>query len=140
MNKRGSKTKGKEELIKNALKSGVLSLGITMVLLLFLSLGVSSGAVSAKLSDSLMIAVVIMATTVGGIFCASRQGGGVITAGALSSVMYMAAMVMLSMLLPKLGDEGGLLLRVLIAAVAGGTFGGVLKLNRKSKKSKLRKR
>ena len=140
MNKRGNKQKGKDELLRNALRATFLSAALTMGLLAAVALLVSAGTVSEKLADSLMITVVILAATIGGIYCATNQGGGVITAGALSSAMYIAAAVLMAMLLPKQGDGGGLLLKVIIASVAGGTFGGVLKLNRGSKKSKLRKR
>lgn len=140
MKKRQSKQKGKDELLINALRATVLSAVLTLVLLLAVAALVSAGKVSEKLAEALILTAVIAATSIGGIYCASKQGGGVITAGAVSSLIYICAAILIGMMLPGRGEEGGMLLRVIIASVAGGTFGGVLKLKRGSKKSRLRKR
>ncbi len=139
LNKRVKGQGGFKLLIKYGLEGVALSMVLTLALLFIVALAVSTGAASEKLADSLMITALILATTAGGVYCASKRGEGVITAGAVCSGLYIIAAIFLGMLLPKQGQDGGMLLRVIIASVAGGTFGGVLKLNRKNKKSRLRK-
>ncbi|NLV86960.1 MAG: hypothetical protein GX025_07060 [Clostridiales bacterium] len=82
---------------------------------------------------------VIIGSAAGGLYCAGKQGGGVVTAGAASAGSYILLVLLISLMIAKSGERESMILKVMIATVAGGTFGGVLRLNRKKKKSRLRK-
>jgi hypothetical protein len=94
---------------------------------------------SASLKDVAVLVSVLAGTAVGGVYCASRQGGGVITDGLAASGVYAVLVFLGTLVLRKGGTEGALTVRILIAAVAGGCFGGVLKLNRKKQKRRLKR-
>jgi NhaP-type Na+/H+ or K+/H+ antiporter len=75
----------------------------------------------------------------GGARCAAKQGGGVVTDGLAASGVYVLLALFGTLAFRKSGAEDVLTVRVIIAAVAGGCFGAVLKLNRKKKKSRLKR-
>jgi len=128
-----------KKLIRHSAAGAVIGLLVTMMAILGFAALMLSGTLPETLLDSLVLVSVIMGATLGGVFCAGRQGRGVITAGLSSAVAYVLLALIGTMLFQKNNEEIALTLRVIIAAVAGGCFGGVLKLHRKRKKSRLRK-
>lgn len=128
-----------KKLIRHSAAGAVIGLLVTMMAILVFAALMLSGTLPETLLDSLVLVSVIMGATIGGVFCAGRQGRGVITAGLSSAVAYVLLALIGTMLFQKNNEEIALTLRVIIAAVAGGCFGGVLKLHRKRKKSRLRK-
>ena len=68
------------------------------------------------------------------------MGRGVITAGVATAGVYIAIVLIGTIFTVKPIDNGVLTLKIIIAALAGGCFGGTLKLYRKTKKSNVRKR
>lgn len=128
-----------KNLIRHSAAGALIGLLITMIATLVFAALMLSGVLPETLLDSFVLVSVIMGATIGGMFCAARQGRGVITAGLSSAAVYVVLALVGTMLFQKNNDEIALTLRVIIAAVAGGCFGGVLKLHRKRKKSRLRK-
>ena len=63
-----------------------------------------------------------------------------VTAGVVTALAYIALLLLCTMFFR--GGDGGpqMIVREMIASVAGGCFGGVLKLHKKTQKSRLRKR
>lgn len=139
MKKRKDTKEVKTGLLRHAAVGAVIGLAVTLLLILVFSLTVSTGLVSQSLQDSLVVFCVVIGTAAGGLYCAGKQGGGVVTAGMLSAVGYIALVLIVTMLVAGRDGQEGILMKVIIAAVAGGTFGGVLRLNRKNQKSRLRK-
>ena len=111
-----------------------------MLAILIFSALMVSGLLTETLRDSLVLVSVILGSTIGGVFCAGRQGRGVITAGLSSAVAYVLLILIGTLAFKRNSNEISLILRIIIAVIAGGAFGGVLKLHRKSKKSHLRRR
>ena len=132
-------TEGKG-LIKHSIIGAVIGLVITMLAILIFSALMVSGLLTETLRDSLVLVSVILGSTIGGVFCAGRQGRGVITAGLSSAVAYVLLILIGTLAFKRNSNEISLILRIIIAVIAGGAFGGVLKLHRKSKKSHLRRR
>ena len=132
------KQKPKSALLKHALVGGVLGLLISLAVMPILALTISSGLVAESLTDSFVVISVIIGSAAGGLYCAGKQGGGVVTAGAASAGSYILLVLLISLMTAKSGERGSMILKVMIATVAGGTFGGVLRLNRKKKKSRLK--
>lgn len=132
-----------ETTIKSLTLYAAVGAGLGLLSTLLILFGVSAllvtGSVPASLKDALILAAILMGTTVGGFYCAGRRGGGVVTAGLISSLAYVV-LLLVGILMFKKGDtETSLLLRQMVASVAGGCFGGVLRLHKKTKKSRLRK-
>lgn len=128
-----------KSLIRHSAVGAAIGMLITMMAVMVFAALMLSGTLPETLRDSFVLVSVIMGATLGGVFCAGRQGRGVITAGLSSAVAYVLLVLLGTMLFQKNNDEIALTLRIIIAAVAGGCFGGVLKLHRKRKKSRLRK-
>jgi len=141
MKKTNVKERGinKKGLIKNSAAGALLGIIITMAMLFLCSVLLLTGTVPSSLRDPLILLTVIAGATVSGLYCAGRQGRGVVTAGLASSAAYVVLILICTVLFKKNSGETALTLKIIIAAVAGGCFGGVLKLHRKRKKSKLRR-
>jgi len=130
---------GTKALLKNAVRGAVFGMILTAAFIFLFSVLMLTGTLPETLSDTLILVAVLLGSILGGLYCAGKQGGGVVTAGLTAAAAYVILVLLGTMLFRKSGVDGTLTLRVLIAAVAGGCFGGVLKLHRKGKKSKLRR-
>ena len=141
MKKSNKKERGtdKRSLIRYSFKGALLGMLITMAIIFVLAVLMRSGALPVTLGDTLILVAVILGATAGGLYCAGRQGGGVVVAGLTSAAAYALLILLGTMLFRKNGGEAMLTMRIIIASVAGGCFGGVLKLHRKNKKSRLRR-
>ncbi len=141
MKKTSNKDRGtdKKDLIKHSIKGAVLGLLMTMAFIFVFAALMLTGTFSEALKDTFILISVVLGAMVSGLYCAGRQGGGVIIAGLTSAAVYAILVLILSILFGKNSDEPTLTIRIVVAAVAGGCFGGVLKLHRKRKKSRLRR-
>ena len=128
-----------KRLIKHSMLGAIIGMLVTMAALLIFASLMLTGVLPETLRDSFILVTVILGATLSGVLCAGRQGRGVITAGLSSAAAYVVLVLLGTMLFKKNSDEIALTLRIIIAAVAGGCFGGVLKLHRKKKKSRLRR-
>ncbi len=137
-NKKESSADAKS-LIKHSMAGAAIGILITMMAILAFATLMLTGVLPETLRDSFVLVSVILGAMVSGLLCAGRQGRGVIIAGLSSAAAYVLLVLLGTMLFRKNSDEIALTLRVIIAAVAGGCFGGVLKLHRKKKKSHLRR-
>ncbi len=135
---------GKRGLLVNAVRGAAVGFGVSLVLLLAVAALMLGGLFSEALADNLILVCVLVGATLGGLYCAGKQGGGVVVAGLCAAGFYVLFILLGTLLFKRTDVKGGaeemLTAKVLIASVAGGCFGGVLKLNRKRKKSKLRRR
>lgn len=129
----------KKSLIRNSAIGAFLGMVITMAMIFVLAALMHSGTLPESLRDTFILVAVILGATVSGLYCAGRQGGGVVVAGLTAAAAYVVLILLGTMLFRKNSDDAALTMRIIIAAVAGGCFGGVLKLHRKSKKSRLRR-
>jgi putative membrane protein (TIGR04086 family) len=127
-------------LIRHSAIGAVLGMLVTVLAVFAFSVAMTTELLPVSMSDSFVLVSVIVGTTVSGIYCAKRQGRGVITAGLASAGAYVALVLLGTLMFMKKGDDPSLTLKVVLAAVAGGGFGGALKLRGKNKKSKLRKK
>ena len=129
----------KKGLIKRSLTGAIIGLLITMAAIFVFAALMVSGTLPETMKDSFVLVSVLLGATLSGVSCASRQGGGVITAGLSSAAAYVLLVLIGTILFKRNTGEIALTLRIIIAAIAGGAFGGVLKLHRKNKKSRLRR-
>jgi len=127
-------------LIRHSAVGAVLGMLITMLVVLGFSAAMTAEVLPVSMSDSFIVVSVIVGTTFSGVYCAKRQGRGVITAGLAAAGMYVVLVLLGTLMFMKRGNDPSLTLKVIIASVAGGGFGGVLKLRGKSKRSHLRKK
>lgn len=139
MSNRNENTKDGISLIRNAIKAALIGLVITITVMLGLSALMLIGAFDESLMDTLVLVAVIIGATVSGLSCAGKQGRGVVIAGLAAAAAYAVLVIVLTILFGGNNAEPALTLRVIIASVAGGCFGGVLKLHKKRKKSRLRR-
>ncbi len=127
-------------LLPTALRCGAVGLLVTLLLLLAVAAGVVAGAVSQEMLDDFVLFCVIAGSAVGGVSCAKRWPGGVLTAGIAASAVYFLIVLAGWAFTAGGAGEDSILLKVAIASLAGGMFGGTLRLYKKNKKSKLRKK
>ena len=93
----------------------------------------------ASTIEVLTIACVFAGAAAGGAAAAKRRGGGAIEAGLACGLTLAAVVVVAALAAPGEGPVTASCLRFVIAALAGGGFGGALCLNRgKSKRRKSR--
>lgn len=137
--KRRSEGKGESPLWKDATKGATAGLVATMVLLFIFSAVLAKGKAPAELLDDLVIFSVLLGTAFGAFLCAGKRGEGVVTAGALTALAYILLLLFLTLMFRR--DDSGpqMIVKEMIASVAGGCFGGVLRLHKKTQKSRLRK-
>ena len=128
-----------KSLIKHSLTGAVIGILITMMAILVFAALMVMGALPESLRDSFILVSVLVGATISGVFCAGRQGKGVVTAGVSSAAAYVLLLLLVTLIFKDNSDEMALTLRIILAVIAGGTFGGVLKLHRKNKKSRLRR-
>jgi len=124
------------------LRSGLLGMAVTMLMLLLL-LGLVSALIegetlSLDLGDELLILCVLLSATVGALTAAKRQGSGKLPAALLSGGLCFG----LLLLLTALGGRGSrftaMTLKEGLSCLCGGAVGGVLG-STKRKKRKTRK-
>lgn len=127
------------QLMKRAGIGTVFGMASAVIVLLALAALTASGAVSLKLAERLTPAAVVAGAAVAGVFTASKKEGGVVTAGLTAGVVFLAVLTIVMLLTPESEEKGQSYGRLVIAALAGGAFGGVLKIGKKRKKSKLRR-
>lgn len=141
MKKSNNKERGtdKKGLVKHSIKSALLGLIVTMAFMFIISALMLTGAVPDSLKDTMILVAVVIGATASGLYCASKRGGGVVVAGITAAAAYIILVLLGTILFGKSGDGPALTLKIIIASVAGGCFGGVLKLNKKRKKSRLRR-
>lgn len=101
--------------------------------LLLLAVLYGRGVLSSDIMPETVIAAVFLSGTVSGLVCARKKGGGALIAGAVGG-LSIAALILIGTIF----TQGGRVispefLKLAIAALAGGVFGGALLLGRKSK-------
>ena len=142
MNTSNQKENDSKGLIRHSIVGAVLGMLMTLLILFGISILMMTGTLSGAMCDSFIIVSVLLGTTISGVYCAGKQGRGVITAGLLSAVAYIILLLLGTLMFMKNGnnvESASITLKEIIAAVAGGCFGGVLRLYKKGKKSRLRK-
>lgn len=128
------------ELIIKALFCSALGLLVTMLLIFGFSILMSTGAGLLQLESQYIIVSVIIGSIIAGNKCTKNISRGVVTAGFLAGVCYALLLLIVAIIIPKGDYENSILLKNIIAAVCGASFGGTLRLYKKNKKSKLRRR
>lgn len=131
-------TRGMEFFIKSLI-CAFMGLVLSIILLLGFSVMMTKGAGSQEMTSEYVIVSVIIGATFAGVMCARKRDRGVLTAGFLTAVCFILLLIIGSIFAPNSVEEGGVLLKNMVAALCGGCFGGTLSLYRKNKKSKLRR-
>lgn len=140
MIKENKQKQGSGVLLKTAAKNALGAIVLTAILLALVTVLIISGVLPSDMADEFVICSVIISTAIAAMRCAKKMGSGVITAGLAVSGIYLAVILAVTIFTPKLVGEGALTLKIIIAAAAGGAFGGATRLYKRTKKSKIRKR
>lgn len=138
--KRRREETGERKLTRDAAIGAVIALATTLVLLFVFSVLLAKGAMPAAMLDDLVVVSVLLGAAAGALWCAGKRDSGVVTAGAVTALAYIVLLLVCTLFFR--GSEGGpqMIVKEMIASVAGGCFGGVLRLRKKATKSRLRKR
>ena len=131
---------GEKGLVRDACFGAVVALTVTLILLLVFSILLAKGKAPAELLDDFVIVSVLLGAAFGAFWCAGKRNGGVVTAGAVTALAYILLLLLCTLFFHR--EDGGpqMIVKEMIASVAGGCFGGVLRLRKKRKKSRFRKR
>ena len=135
-----SEERGERPLWQEAAVGALFGLAATLILLLVFSALLAKGTIPAAMLDDFVIVSVLIGTALGALICAGKREGGVVTAGALTSLAYILLLIFLTLMFRRNGNGPQMIVREMIASVAGGCFGGVLRLHKKTPKSRVRKR
>lgn len=133
------KKESKRHLLILAVKCGIVGMVVSALVLLLVAALMVNGILPQSLMDELVICSVVIGSAAGGTICAKKRGGGVITAGLAAAGVYLTIILIGTIFTAKSVEEGTLTLKIIVAALAGGCFGGALRLYRRTKKSKYRK-
>jgi putative membrane protein (TIGR04086 family) len=133
-------SQSKKSLLKRAGLSAATGLVITALVLLVVALLASAGILPADMAEEYVLCAVIIGTTFSGVICAKKTGGAVLVAGLLSAACFLIVVLLGTLFVGGGSGNGALTLKIILAAVVGGCFGGTLRLYRKTKKAKIRKR
>jgi len=137
---RRSERAGEKRLTSDALLGAAWGMAATLLLLFLFAALLAKGKAPTGMLDDFVIVSVLLGTAVGAFRCAGKQNGGVVTAGALTALAYILLLLFCTLLFRNDGSGPQIILKEMIASVAGGCFGGALRLHKKTQKSRLRKR
>lgn len=126
-------------LVKKAALGTAVGMLVTLALIFVLSLLTAAGTIGEKLAGRLTLAAALTGSAAAGALTADAEEGGVVKAGLIGGVMYLLILTAILVFMPEEGEKGQAYGRIIIASIAGGTFGGVLRIGKKRKKSKLRR-
>ncbi|MEG1404194.1 MAG: TIGR04086 family membrane protein [Oscillospiraceae bacterium] len=139
MRKTGENENNQLSLIRYSFIGAAMGILLTLLLIFVFAVIITTGKASPELTDTFVLLSVVAGAALGGAVCAGRQGRGVITAGLATAAVYIAIVLLVTFAMANRSDAPALTLKVIIASVAGGVFGGVLRLNRKKKKTRIKK-
>jgi putative membrane protein (TIGR04086 family) len=138
--KRRAAQTGEGMLAQEATRGAAFAMAVTLALLLLFSALLAKGKAPAALLDDFVLLSVLLGCSCGAYRCAGKQQGGVVTAGVVTALAYIALLLLCTLFFRSEGGGPQMIVREMIASVAGGCFGGVLRLHKKTQKSRLRKR
>ena len=138
--KRRAAQTGEGMLAQEATRGAAFAMAVTLALLLLFSTLLAKGKAPAALLDDFVLLSVLLGCSCGAYRCAGKQQGGVVTAGVVTALAYIAPLLLCTLFFRSEGGGPQMIVREMIASVAGGCFGGVLRLHKKTQKSRLRKR
>ena len=138
--KRRAAQTGEGMLAQEATRGAAFAMAVTLALLLLFSALLAKGKAPAALLDDFVLLSVLLGCACGAYRCAGKQQGGVVTAGVVTALAYIALLLLCTLFFRSEGGGPQMIVREMIASVAGGCFGGVLRLHKKTQKSRLRKR
>ena len=92
---------GKKSLIQYSVKGAFLGMLITMAIIFILAAFMQTGTIPVSLKDTLILVAVILGATISGLYCAGRQGGGVVVAGLTAAAAYVVLILLGTMLFRK---------------------------------------
>ncbi|MCI5753610.1 MAG: TIGR04086 family membrane protein [Clostridiales bacterium] len=139
MSGKDSASGGRGVLLVNAGRGALRAVLLTVCVFLVLSLLMVKEYLPSGLMREYIIAAVFFSALAGGVHAARRQGRGVAVTGAVCGVLFFVPILLLGAL-NDAGQFGGYTLRLLLAAVVGGTVGGVLTARAKRPKKLRRKK
>ncbi len=126
-------------LIKSGTAAAVIGILLTMLLLLGVAVLTENGAVPEKMRDPFILASTLIGSAIAGALCAKKSGRGAITSGLSVAAVYIAIVLLGTIINGNDAGNEALSIRVVLAIIAGCIIGGVLKLHRNGKKRKKRR-
>lgn len=139
----GTENKNQSKISKGmtyAAIGAVLSILITLALMMAGAWLISSGRIAIIHSCRLVMLCVFLGTLTGTILTVEKQGRGVLTAGLLTSLMYMLLLIIFALAagVERLFNEN--LIKMIICCIVGSALGGALLTNKKQGKRKIKSR
>ncbi|MGI6013817.1 MAG: TIGR04086 family membrane protein [Oscillospiraceae bacterium] len=129
-----------KRIVIGSLLGGFLGLLVTLLLCYLCAVLAVRGSVKQELLGVLAAGAAFLGATVGAVTGAKYSKVRVLITGAASGVIFLIPLLALVALLCGELPFGSVTLRLVICAVAGGVFGGVLCLKRKTKRQGKRKK
>lgn len=110
---------------------GIIALGIIMALATF---AFEAEVISESLMPEVVIGCTFISATIGGIVSSKRHSRGLSAAGVLQGVLLFLPLMIIGSAVCEGAVLGNMTLKILIASIAGGSFGGALCMERGKKK------
>ena len=104
----------------------LLGVGVCVVMMLVTALLVESGTLPPGVLEYLVIACVFIATTAAGIASAIRRGRGALETGVAAGGIMLLIILLATLIAPGGKIMSPMFLKLAIASIAGGAFGGAL--------------
>lgn len=118
----------------NVILGSVVGLLIAMILLLVLSIFISSGRIPESIMEQLVIGCVFLGSFIGSATAIKKHGGRSLIVGTAVGIVFFLLTLVFGAFSSSDTMIGAMTLSVLIAALAGGVFAGVLDARRKPRK------
>lgn len=131
---------GARRIAVGSLFGGLCSLILMMLLCYLCAVMAVRGSIKQEMLSTLATAAAFVGATVGAITAAKYSKARVLITGVVSGVVFLIPLLALLALLCGGVPFSSMTLRLVICAIAGGVFGGVLCLRRRAKRSGKRKK
>lgn len=123
----------------SGLRGGIVGVLVTAVLMFACAALIQNeNILSYELLQEAVIASTFLGATLAGLLSASRQGRGVLTAGAAAGAVQFVLLTLLSLILVKASIFSVMTIKNLVCCFAGSAFGGALCMGKKHKTTKYR--
>lgn len=132
MGAKEEKTGIRPRLVNSAAASVFFGFPVTLLILFLFAILLSADKLPAGLSDELAAAAALIGAAAAGAR-AARRGRGVLSCGLLSSLFYLALLILIAALIPGGGFAGGVTPLIAVIVLIGGVLGALLRSGKKSR-------
>jgi putative membrane protein (TIGR04086 family) len=136
MEKKTSERADISGMVVNSVIGGLAAVLLCIILLLVFAILIAVEAIPEAIEEELIITTAFISATAGAVVTAKRRGSSPLPSGLCGGVCFLIFILLITALKPSSQIFGVMTIKLLICALSGGAFGGLLG----SKQKKVKKR